>query len=76
MITQLETDLLSVNALPSTHRGQGEVFPYGCFLVTPVSVMPISRNLLLQYRNFQYDHPLLIVFYSLWRSSVGDPVLF
>ena len=26
LITQLETDLLSVNALPSTHRGQGEVW--------------------------------------------------
>jgi len=25
LITQLETDLLSVNALPSAFRGQGEV---------------------------------------------------
>lgn len=31
LISQLESDLLSVNALPSTLRGQGEVRSFGPF---------------------------------------------
>ena len=53
LITQLETDLLNVNALPSAFRGQGEVREVVKMLVMSISLPEFSLR--KQYFNGQAE---------------------
>lgn len=63
LITQLETDLLSVNALPSAFRGQGEVRKVvkmlvmfnSPFLNSPYKGDSLSGSLTMRIRNVSQD---------------------
>ena len=63
IITQLETDLLSVNALSSAFRGQGEVREVvkilamlnSPFLNSPRESNSLSRRQIIRIRNLSWD---------------------